>query len=812
MTTAETTRHVTLPVTGMTCANCVSTIERSLRRLDGVEEASVSLASERASVVYDPSKLDPVRIVERVRRAGYDVVLADLELSIQGLADDSDARRLEQALRANAGVFEVQVSYAAERARVRYLPTLLEPANLRRAVHEQGFEALDRGGGVEDVERAARTREIVRQRQRLIVGLVFTVPLFAMSMAADFGLLPMAWRHAALFGWVQWALATPVQFYSGGQYYSGAFKALRNGAANMDVLIAMGSSAAYFYSVAVVLGLASGHLYFETAAVIITLIVLGKLLEARARGQTSEAVRHLMRLRPETARVVREGQEVEVQVEEVRVGDVFVVKPGEKIPVDGRVLEGRSSIDEAMLTGESMPVEKGAGDDVIGGTLNRFGRLKAEARRVGTDTTLAQIVRLVEQAQASKAPIQRLADRVSAVFVPIVLAVAALTFLGWYFFGPAPAPGNTVVAQALIHAVAVLVIACPCAMGLATPTAVMVGTGRGAEMGILFKSGEALETAGRATAVILDKTGTVTQGRPAVGEITLASGADDEEEFLRLVAGAELGSEHPLAEAVVAEARARGVIVPEPESLEAVPGEGIVARVEGRRILVGTSDFLVRHGVELDGLARTVASVQQQARTAVVVAIDGSAAGVLAVADAVKDGSREAIQQLRAMGLRVLMISGDNTATAEAIGAQVGLAQAEVRGGVLPDGKAAEVERLQAAGEKVAMVGDGINDAPALARADAGLAIGTGADVAVSAAPVTLIGGDLRGVPRAISLSRQTLRIIRQNLFWALIYNIVLIPAAALGLLTPILAAGAMAFSSVFVVSNSLRLRNVRLS
>jgi Cu+-exporting ATPase len=465
-----------------------------------------------------------------------------------------------------------------------------------------------------------------------------------------------------------------------------------------------------------------------------------------------------------------------------------------------------------MLTGESMPVDKGAGDDVIGGTLNRFGRLKAEARRVGTDTTLAQIVRLVEQAQASKAPIQRLADRVSAVFVPIVLAIAALTFLGWYFFGPAPAPGNTVLAQALIHAVAVLVIACPCAMGLATPTAVMVGTGRGAEMGILFKSGEALETAGRATAVILDKTGTVTQGRPAVGEITLASGADDEEEFLRLVAGAELGSEHPLAEAVVAAARARGVIVPEPESLEAVPGEGIVARVEGRRVLVGTSDFLVRHGVELDGLARTVASVQQQARTAVVVAIDGSAAGVLAVADAVKDGSPEEIQQLRAMGLRVLMISGDNTATAEAIGAQVGLAQAEVRGGVLPDGKVAEVERLQAAGEKVAMVGDGINDAPALARADAGLAIGTGADVAVSAAPVTLIGGDLRGVPRAIGLSRQTLRIIRQNLFWALIYNIVLIPAAALGLLTPILAAGAMAFSSVFVVSNSLRLRNARLS
>jgi len=812
MTTAETTRHVTLPVTGMTCANCVSTIERNLLRLDGVEEASVSLASERANVVYDPSKMNPTRLVERVRRAGYDVALGDVDLSIQGLADDNDARRLEQSLRANPGVVEAQVNYAAERARLRYLPTLLTPADVRKAVEEQGFEAIELGAGSEDVERAARTRDITRQRRRLIVGLGFTIPLFALSMAADLGLLPMAWRHAALFGWVQWALATPVQFYSGGQYYSGAFKALRNGAANMDVLIAMGSSAAYFYSVAVVLGLASGHLYFETAAVIITLIVLGKLLEARARGRTSDAVRRLMRLRPETARVVRGGQELEIPVEEVRVGDVFVVKPGEKIPVDGRVLEGRSAIDQAMLTGESMPVEKGAADEIIGGTLNGFGRLKAEARRVGTDTTLAQIVRLVEQAQATKAPIQRLADRVSAVFVPIVLAIAALTFLAWYFFGPAPATGNTILAQAMIHAVAVLVIACPCAMGLATPTAVMVGTGRGAEMGILFKSGEALETAGRVTAVILDKTGTITQGHPAVGEITLFNGAGAEAEFLRLVAGAELGSEHPLAEAVVAAARARGIVLPEPESLQAVPGEGVEAQVDGHNVLVGTADFLVRHGVQLDGLKRTVESVQQQARTAVVAAIDGRAAGVLAVADSVKDGSPEAIRQLRAMGLRVLMISGDNRATAEAIGAQVGLTEDEVRGGVLPGGKAAEVESLQTAGLKVAMVGDGINDAPALARADAGLAIGTGADVAVSAAPVTLIGGDLRGVPRAIGLSRQTLRIIRQNLFWALFYNVVLIPAAAFGLLTPILAASAMAFSSVFVVSNSLRLRKVRLA
>jgi Cu+-exporting ATPase len=518
-----------------------------------------------------------------------------------------------------------------------------------------------------------------------------------------------------------------------------------------------------------------------------------------------------MRLRPETARVVRDGEEREVPVDEVHVGEVFIVKPGEKIPVDGRLLEGRSSVDEAMLTGESMPVEKNAGDEVIGGTLNQFGRLKAEALRVGTDTALAQIVRLVEQAQASKAPIQRLADRVSAVFVPIVLAIAAVTFLGWYFLGPAPEPGNTVLSQALIHAVAVLVIACPCAMGLATPTAVMVGTGRGAEMGILFRSGEALETAGRTTAVILDKTGTVTQGRPAVREIVLAKGAEKEPEFLRLVAGAERGSEHPLAEAVVAEARVRGIVVPDPESLEAIPGEGVEARVDGRHVLVGTPDFLVNRGVALDGLSGMIESVRAQARTAVVAAIDGRAAGVLAVADAVKEGSAEAIGQLRRMRQKILMITGDNEATAAAVGAQVGLSGSEIRGGVLPGGKSAEVEALQAKGEKVAMVGDGINDAPALARADIGLAIGTGADVAVSAAPVTLIGGDLRGVPRAIGLSRRTLHTIRQNLFWALFYNVVLIPAAAIGLLTPILAAGAMAFSSVFVVSNSLRLRKARL-
>jgi len=806
----EPVQKLTLPVTGMTCANCVSTIERNLRRLDGVEQASVSLASERASVQFDPAKVDARRLVERVRRAGYDVALGDVRLAVSRMADDSDARRLERTLLGLPGVVEAEISYAAERARIRYLPTEITPAEVRRAIEAQGFEALERSSATEDVERDAREREIQRQRRRLIVGLVFTVPLFLLSMASDFGLLPMAFAHSAALGWVQFALATPVQFYVGGQYYTGAYKALRNGTANMDVLIAMGSSAAYFYSVAVLLGLAQGHLYFETAAVIVTLIVLGKYLEARARGRTSEAIRKLMRLRPQTAHVVRQGEELEIPVDEVRVGDVFIVRPGEKIPVDGLVLEGASSVDESMLTGESMPVDKAPGADVIGATLNRLGRLKAEARRVGNDTTLAQIIRLVEEAQATKAPIQRLADRVSAVFVPIVLLVAAATFLGWYLLAPTPNPGNTVFSQALIHAVAVLVIACPCAMGLATPTAVMVGTGRGAEMGILFKSGEALETAGRTTAVILDKTGTITRGQPSVTDVVLRE-AGNESAFLRLVAGAERGSEHPLAEAVIALARERKLQVPEPQSLTAIPGEGIEALVEGRKILIGTTAFLAHRGVSLDGLADEVQALQRQAKTAVVVAIDGRAEGALGIADAVKEGSVEAIGQLRSMGLRVIMISGDNQATAGAIGAEVGLAETEVRGGVLPGGKSSEVAALQSSGERVAMAGDGINDAPALAQADVGMAIGTGADVAVSTAPVTLISGDLRGVPRAIGLSRRTLHTIRQNLFWALFYNVVLIPAAAFGLLTPVLAAAAMASSSVFVVTNSLRLRNVRL-
>lgn len=709
------------------------------------------------------------------------------------------ANRVERGLQRLPGV-KATVNLATETARVEFDPALVDIDALTRKVADLGYRAHVQNEGRSDAEREAREAEIRRQRRLFVLSAVLSAPLFVAMLVHMAGV-----RHGVvdilMNGWVQLVLATPVQFVAGWPFYVDAYRNVRTGSANMSVLVVLGTSAAYFYSLAGILFPEIGvtGLYFETSAVLITLILLGKLLEANAKGRTSEAIRRLMGLQPKRARVIRNGMEMEIPVDEVRVGDRVVVRPGERIPVDGIVREGESTVDESMLTGESMPVAKRIGDEVVGASINKLGSLQVEATRVGRETVLAQIIRVVEEAQASKAPIQRLADVVSSYFVPVVVAVALVTFAAWYFVS-----GD--VTRALLNMTAVLVIACPCALGLATPTAIMVGTGRGAEYGILFRGGEHLETAHALQAILLDKTGTITKGEPEVTDV-IPVGGYGRDELLQIAARAEKLSEHPLAQAIVAACRAGGEPCADPEEFRAIPGHGVEAKVGEASVLVGNRRLMESRGVDVTELVPELERLEGEAKTAVAVAVNGRAAGVIAVADPVKPTSAEAVALLRNMGLRVMMITGDNWRTARAIARKVGIDEADVLAEVLPEEKANEVAKLQREGLKVGMVGDGINDAPALAAADVGFAVGTGTDVAMEAADVTLMRGDLRSIVAAVRLSRATMRKIRQNLFWALVYNTIGIPFAALGWLSPILAGAAMAFSSVSVVTNSTLLK-----
>jgi len=800
-------KEATLQITGMTCAACSNRIEKGLKKIEGVKEANVNLALERSTIIFDPSKTSPQAFEEKIEKLGYGVVSEKVEFAITGMTCAACSTRIEKGLNKLEGVTKASVNLALETASVEYSPSQIAPQDITQRVEKLGYGAKLKSEEKEE-EQSYREKELSKQKGKFWFSFILSVPLL-WAMVSHFtftSFIPLP--HMLMNPWVQLALATPVQFVVGKQFYVGAFKALRNKSANMDVLVALGTSAAYFYSLYFSLKSlgSSAHtnqLYYETSAILITLILLGKLFEANAKGRSSEAIKKMMGLQAKTAVVIRDGAEVEIPVEEVQKGEVIFIKPGEKVPVDGEIIEGQSALDESMLTGESVPVDKNIGDKVIGATLNKNGFLKIKATNVGRETALAQIIKVVEEAQGSKAPIQRLADYISGIFVPIVVGIALLTFFVWYIW---IAPGEF--APALEKLIAVLVIACPCALGLATPTSIMAGSGRAAEFGILFKGGEHLEATHKIDTILLDKTGTVTNGTPELTDVRIAQGYE-ENELLQLVASAERLSEHPLAQALVAGIKNKGIEIQDPLSFEAIPGYGVKATVQERELLVGTRKLMNQHKVNIDTALEEMTNLEREGKTAMLVALDGKYAGMLAVADTIKATSKEAVSRLKEMGLEVMMITGDNRQTAQAIAMQAGIEH--VIAEVLPEGKAEEVKKLQQQGKKVAMVGDGINDAPALALADIGMAIGTGTDVAMEAADITLMRGDLMSIADAIEMSRKTISNIKQNLFWAMGYNTLGIPIAAVGLLAPWVAGAAMAFSSVSVVLNALRLQRVRL-
>ena len=822
--TTETREKISIPIKGMTCASCVTHVQHALEEVSGVDEINVNLATEKATITLGSKAAELDDLVFAIEDAGYGVGTEKAILSIGNMTCASCVNHVENALNEVEGVISANVNLATERATIEYVPGVAGISDLRHAVEDSGYSVEGIVG--DDADDAATPKDVSILRTKVIFSLVVAgviMTMMAISSVAD--ALPFRLNFLLL------AMAVPVQFWAGKQFYKGAWGALKHRTSNMNTLIAVGTSVAFLYSVAVTFFQDSSFFagnetgtYFDTSTAIIGLVLLGKYMEARAKSRASNAIKALMGLQAKTARIVRDGEEVDISIEDLVVGDIVVVRPGEKIPVDGEVVEGYSSIDESMLTGESVPVDKSSGDLVFGATLNSTGSFKFRATKVGRDTMLSQIIRLVEEAQGSKAPIQRLADLISAYFVPTVIGVAAGVFVLWFIFGPAPT-----YVYGILTAVAVLIIACPCAMGLATPTAIMVGTGKGAEHGILIKSADALERAHKIQVVVLDKTGTLTMGKPSVTDIITDGISEDE--LLALAASAERGSEHPLGEAMVFAANDKGLTLEEVKDFNAIPGFGIEAGVNGTRLALGNLALMYREGFSLNGLEARAEALSLEGKTPMFVAVNGELKGIIAVADTLRPESRAAVEGMQAQGLEVVMLTGDNRRTAEAIAKQIGIDRVVAE--VLPGDKVNQVKAIQDEGKTVAMVGDGINDAPALVQADIGIAIGTGTDIAMESAEVTLMRGDLRGVGIAIALSKATMRTIKQNLFWAFAYNVALVPIAAgilypvfsgggvpellkpilgeFGFLNPILAAGAMAISSVTVVGNSLRLRRFKI-
>lgn len=803
----------------MSCVTCAQTIEKRLPKLKGIIYATINFAAEKAIIDYDPDLVDQKAIEDAIVEVGYRVIHQTISLKITGMTCATCAQTIEKALNKKEGIYRANVNLALETATVEYNPAQISLEGIKKAIRDVGYGVIEPEGGVEDAEQRERDREIRSLKIKLAFSAAVTIPVVIYSNWRFLPFTPPTLPIDNFIPLLLFVLATPVHFIVGHNFFVGAYKALRNRNPNMDVLVAIGTSAAYFYSVYVTFT-GQGKLYYTTAVSLMTFIILGKLLEAIAKGRTSAAIRKLMGLRAKTARVVKDNQEMEIPVEEVQVGDIVVVKPGEKIPVDGVVIEGYSGVDEKVITGESIPVEKKIGDQVVGATINKTGMLKFKATKVGADTVLAQIIKLVENALGSKAPIQRLVDVVSSYFVPAVLIAATAAFIVWYLL-------LMDFIFALTVFIAVLIIACPCAMGLATPTAIMVGVGKGAENGVLIKSGEALETAHKLQAIVFDKTGTLTKGEPEVTDIVAVASlvgnpsvskeveTVGEEELLRLAAVAEKNSEHPLGEAIVRRARERHLEVVDPEFFNAIPGYGVEVKHDGKSVLLGNRKLMEKNKVSIAQVEEKMKALEEDGKTAMLVAVDGEAAGLIAVADTLMEYSVEAVRTLQKMGLEVIMITGDNERTAKAIARQVGVNR--VLAEVLPEDKASEIKRLQDEGKIVAMVGDGINDAPALAQADIGIAVGSGTDVAMETGDIVLVKNDLRDVVISIQLSRATMSKIKQGLFWAFAYNTVLIPVAAgvlypfMGiLLDPVFAAAAMAFSSVSVVTNASLLKRFK--